>query len=94
MRRRAGETFSPGIRLISIGYKFDCLVGNKNGVQGVGSSNLLIPTNFHFQLFQRVKQLLGSFFFDLLNENVPDGFLGGRRVTILKGVLKRAPQAH
>jgi hypothetical protein len=44
MRRRAGETFSPGIRLISIGYKFDCLVGNKNGVQGAGSSNLLIPT--------------------------------------------------
>jgi hypothetical protein len=44
MRRRAGETFSSEIRLISIGYRFDCLGGNQNGVQGAGSSNLLIPT--------------------------------------------------
>ena len=46
MRRRAGETFSSGIRLISIGYGFDCLGGNQNGVQGAGSSNLLIPTSY------------------------------------------------
>jgi hypothetical protein len=46
MRRRAGETSSSEIRLISIGYGFDCLGGNQNGVQGVGSSNLLIPTSY------------------------------------------------
>jgi hypothetical protein len=54
MRRRAGETFSPGIRLISIVYGCGCLGGILNGVQGVGSlplrgalkiANLLIPTS-------------------------------------------------